>query len=512
MAVVHDLPEWLVALAAFCMGGLLAGIVAWRVRASVAAAVKAALEARISDFERRLEERGREVEARGAQLVRAGERLRAESALRASAEARLLQERKAAGEKLAVLKQAETALADAFKALSAEALKSNNQAFLHLAKATLEKFQDGARSDLDARRKAVDELVRPLKESLERVDGKLGEIEKARVAAYSALDEQLRSLVDTHLPLLRSETANLVKALRQPSVGGRWGEIQLRRVVEMAGMLEHCDFVEQESRATEEGRLRPDLVVRLPGGKQIVVDAKAPLSAYLAAVEATDEGAQRAALADHARRVREHMVALGRKAYWEQFERSPEFVVMFLPGEVFFSAALQQEPELIELGVAERVIPATPTTLIALLRAVAYGWRQEALAKNAQEMVDLGKQLYERLAVLSGHWNEVGGRLDKAVEAYNKSIGTLESRVLVTARRLRELKAAPDAPEIETLDPIESRPRALKAPELSEGVAELEPEPEPEPESGAASEREPEPEPEAESEPEREPIAEAAGS
>lgn len=389
---------------------------------------------------------------------------------RATAEARLEEERKAAAEKIALLEDARRSLSETFDALSAAALKSNNQAFLELATSRLSEFQQGAKHDLEQRQKAVDELVRPLRESLAGVDGKLGEMEKARLGAYAALNEQLRGLVETHLPQLHSETANLVKALRQPIVRGRWGEIQLKRVVEMAGMLDHCDFAEQQSQSTESGRLRPDMIVRLPGGKQIVVDAKAPVSAYLDASETQDEAAQRAFLLQHAKQVREHMVALGRKSYWEEFDPTPEFVVLFLPGEMFFSAALQQDPELIEFGVNEKVILATPTTLIALLRAVAYGWRQEALAQNAQEVAALGRDLYKRLSDLSGHWVDVGARLDRAVEAYNRSVGTLESRVLASARKFRDLKAAPEGVEIVPIEPVERVTRKLQAPDLFAAV------------------------------------------
>lgn len=427
---------------------------------------RATLSERLHSAQARIEELNALVKEREAALERRANDIAELRARHAELEERVAQERRAAQEKLALLNEAQTALSDAFKALSAEALKSNNQAFIELAKATLEKFHEGAKNELEAREKAVSELVRPLRESLERVDGKLGELEKARLEAYAALNEQLKGLVETHLPRLHDQTANLVKALRQPTVRGRWGEIQLKRVVEMAGMLEHCDFIEQENRSTEDGRLRPDLIVRLPGGKSIVVDAKAPVAAYLDAAEATDEETRVARLADHARQVRAHIAALGRKAYWEQFDPTPEFVVLFLPGEMFFSAALQQDPALIEYGVAERVIPATPTTLIALLRAVAYGWRQEALARNAQEVADLGRQLYERIAKLGEHWATVGDRLGKAVDAYNAATGTLESRVLVSARKLRELKAAPEDLEIDALEQIDRTPRALQAVEI----------------------------------------------
>ena len=447
---------------------LVAGILgAWFIRGGRERAVTAAIQARHESLQQQhaaMVARAGMLEAslaeRDRSLAQSGARL-------AALETRLAEERKAAEERLALLNDAQGKLSDAFKALSAEALKSNNQAFLDLARTQLGEFQQGAKSDLQARQKAVDELVKPIRDSLEKVDGKLGELEKQRVSAYSELNAQVKGLIETHLPMLRSETANLVKALRQPTARGRWGEIQLKRVVEMAGMVDHCDFVEQENRSTEDGRLRPDLIVKLPGGKRIVVDAKAVVTAYLEAAEAPDEETQRARLADHARQVREHMTALGRKGYWEQFDPTPEFVVLFLPGEMFFSAALQQDPGLIEFGVNEKVIPATPTTLIALLRAVAYGWRQEALAQNAQQVADLGRQLYERIATLAGHWTDVGDRLRRAVESYNKSVATLESRVLVSARRLRDLKAGTETVDIEPIDAIDEVPRALQAAEFA---------------------------------------------
>jgi DNA recombination protein RmuC len=381
------------------------------------------------------------------------------------------EQRKAAELGLREREEQKAALLNAFRALSAEALQANSASFLTLAQSSLEKFQELARGDLEARKKAVEDMIQPLRESLQKVDGKLGEIEVERQKAYSALTEQVRGLVHEHIPQLRSETAGLVKALRQPAARGRWGEIQLRRVVEMAGMLGHCDFIEQRSESTEEGTLRPDLIVRLPGGKQIVVDAKVPLSAYLEAAEAQDDATREAHLARHVQQVKGHMTALGRKAYWASFEPTPEFVVMFLPGEAFFSAALQQDPSLIEFGVNEKVIPATPTTLIALLRAVAYGWRQEALAINAAEIAKLGKDLYERIGKLGEHWMRVGDRLGKAVDAYNQSVATLEGRVLPAARKFRDLKAVPTDEDIEAVAQVDKQARMLAAEELTAALA-----------------------------------------
>jgi len=380
----------------------------------------------------------------------------------AASEARAEEQERAAADKLAYATNMRRELADAFKALSAQALDSTSATFLKLAKAELGQFQERAQGDLNERKREVDALVQPIKESLTKVDGKIEQLERTHARADAALQEQLRNLNETQLPQVAKATASLANAMRQPTVRGRWGELQLKRVVQLAGMLEHCDFVEQPTATTEDARQRPDAVVTLPGGARVVIDAKVPFAAYLDAHEAADDDTRAKHLQRHALLVRSHAAALGRKAYWDAFEPSPDFVVMFLPGEMLYTAALQQDPELIEAVTSERVVLATPSSLIALLRTIALGWREQALALNAQEVAQLGRQLYERAGSLAAHWSDVGDKLEKAVGAYNRSVGALESRVLVTARKFVELKAAlPEDGEIETPQAVDVLPRPL---------------------------------------------------
>lgn len=429
-------------------GAVFGGLLAWLALRPQTAALNA-----------RLSLREKELAAGEADFERLQEAHELLVASKARLESALESERKTSNEKIELVTQASEDLRNAFKAMASDALNTNNRAFLEIAQETLKRFQNDAKGDLDARQRAVADLVTPVRESLGKVDAQIQQMEIARGEAYGDLKAQVQSLIGTQKEL-HAQTGNLVKALRTPNVRGRWGEIQLRRVVEIAGMLSYCDFSEQETVTTDTGRIRPDLIVNLPGGKKVVVDAKTPLQAFLDAFETTDEDARRACLASHARQVRDHIETLSDKRYWAQFESTPEFVVMFLPGETFFSAALEQDPGLIEHGVLNKVIPASPTTLIALLKAVAYGWNQEKLARNAHEISVLGKELHDRLRNLAGHIAAVGTGLDRAVEAYNRAVGSLETRVLVSARKFTEL-GAPVAEDIPELESIETTARAL---------------------------------------------------
>ena len=403
-----------------------------------------------------------------ALLIGAALWMRSETARRVSAEARaavleeqLVSERASSAEKLRLLDAGRADLTQAFKALSADALQAQSTQFLLLAEERLRSAQQGAQGELALQKQAVEQLVLPMQHALQGVDARLREIELARVSAYEGIVQQVRGLLDAQASL-RTETARLTTALRTPHVRGRWGEETLRRVVEMAGMSPHCDFVLQPTVQGDDGKLRPDLVVKLAGGRSIVVDAKAPMQAWLEAVEAPDAETRKLRLAAHAAQVRQHVTQLSRKAYWEQFQPSPEFVVLFL-GDAFYAAALESDPELLETAWQQRVILATPATLIGLLKAVSYGWRQEKLAENARLISALGRELYKRLSGLAGHFADLRRSLAGSVDHFNKAVGSFESRVLVSARKFRELEAADG--EIELLAGVESAPRSLQAPE-----------------------------------------------
>jgi DNA recombination protein RmuC len=378
---------------------------------------------------------------------------------RAVAETQAVELRRNLDEQKALLESAEEKLGDTFRALAAQALAANNEGFLTLATEKLTAARKESDDSLAARQTAIDGLLKPVKESLDKVDTKIQELERERGQAYGRLTELVRNLSETHSKL-SSETGNLVRALRAPAVRGRWGEIQLARVVELAGMVEHCDFTQQETLEGEDGRLRPDMIVKLPGGRNVVVDAKVPLEAYLDALDATDEDARRACIGRHAAQIRSHVAKLSAKSYWSELDCTPEFVVMFLPSEAMYSAALQESPSLIEDGVGKKVLIATPTTLIALLQAVHFGWRQELLAENAQAISAQGKELHGRLATMVEHWAKLGTSLERATDSFNKAAASFDGRVRPAIRKLEELGAASEK-AVGEIGAIEARPRVL---------------------------------------------------
>ncbi|MGZ6028971.1 MAG: DNA recombination protein RmuC [Myxococcaceae bacterium] len=467
--------SWVAGTGVLVAAAAVLGWVLGRARLSaIHAGERAALEASGQVLVERLRGRDAELEQQARAVAAAtarselleDARSRALSELAAERAARA-EEQRSMDEKLHLVQVTQEELTERFKALSHDALQANTQSFIEYAKTQLEKTQEVAKVELDARSTAIDVLVTPIREALEKVDVKLAEFDQSRERAQGALGAQIRALAESQ-DALRQQTERLVGALRAPNTRGRWGEIQLRRVVELAGMVDRCDFTEQTRVDVEGGSLRPDLVVHLPGEKQVVVDSKVPLQAYLDAHQAADDVTKQAKLTAHAADVRRHVRKLSEKGYAAQFESAPEFVVMFMPGEAFLFAALEKDPELIEFGAAQNVILATPTTLIALLRAVAYGWRQEQVARNARDIQALGRELHDRLHTVVKHLAMLGQRLGGSVEAYNSAINSLESRALVTARKFRELGAGGEV-DIPRIEPVESLVRQLDIPALPSG-------------------------------------------
>lgn len=448
------IPDFTIAIVLVLLGIALGWItVTLRHRGAVTA-----LRVKLAESDAKFAARGADV----ARLERRVEELSTVEVKAAALAAQLEAERVAAADKLALLEASEARLRDMFQSVGAEALRQNGEAFLQLARGSLGELHQANAAEVEARERAIADMVAPIQDALARVDGTIRQVELDRVGSYEALVTQVRALHDGQREL-SGQTRHLAQALRAPTVRGRWGEIQLRRVCEMAGMLEHCDFTEQTTVESSDGRLRPDLMVKLPGGKVVVVDAKAPLQAYLEATECTDEAAREGHMRDHARHVRDHITRLSAKAYWGQFDAAPEFVVMFLPGETFFSAALQHDPSLIEFGVEQRVIPASPTTLIALLRSVAYGWQQDRVAKNAEEISALGRELHDRIRTFAGHFEDLRRSMERSVGAYNAAVGSLERKVLPQARRFRDLGATA-APELEAPQTIDTVLRRIDVP------------------------------------------------
>lgn len=458
--------EWVALGVGLLIGAGLAWVISGaRTKASLSLALREQ-EARTAAAEARVEEvRGQLKSARDDfEVLR--ERLRGAETAKVAAETRVVEIDKHLAEQKALLEDAKAKLSETFKSLAAEALAGNSTGFLTLAEEKFKALKDEAAVDLEARRKAIEGLVQPLAETLSAYQKEARELEDKRLRELSTVGEQLRAVAVAQTTL-QGETAKLVNALKTPSVRGRWGEIALRKTAELAGMSPHCDFVEQESVTTEGGRLRPDMVVKLPAGREVVVDSKVPLGGFLEALEAKTDEEREAALAKHASQVNQHVAKLASKEYWEQFPAAPEFVVLFIPNDSFLAAAAEKDTTLVESALTRKVVIATPTTFIALLKAIAFGWRQELVAESAQRISALGQELSDRMGTLAEHFMKVGGALGKAVESYNAAVASLETRVLPSARKFRALGAG-GRKEIDELDPIDQTPRALHAPDPEE--------------------------------------------
>jgi DNA recombination protein RmuC len=450
------------------IGLIIGGIAAWFIASSRAAASASQrsreLETQIATSEANLNSVRVQLQEKNAELARFAEQHAEEQRTRVKAETQLAEAQKYFTEQKEMLENATQKLRESFSSLSSEALKSNNEAFMHLAQSALEKYVVDAKGDLGKRQEAIDQMIRPLKDALQQYEQNLKQVELTREGAYTGLRHHLDDLKLTQ-ERLQHETNTLVGALKTSQVRGRYGEIGLRRVVEFSGMSQYCDFEEQTSMNTEQGRLRPDLIVNLPGGKRVIVDSKVPLAAYMQAFETTNEDERRAHLAQHAKAVREHMKMLSAKAYWSQFKESPDYVVLYMQIESSFGAALEFDLSLIEDCMNNNIILATPTTLISLLRTVAYSWHQQEVEENSKKIWETGVELFNRIAVMLEHLSKIGGSLHSAVDNYNRTVSSLESRFIPQVRRLKELGSAQQGKEVPELETIDVTPR-----ELPEGI------------------------------------------